>query len=85
MLSESFNKVLGRNVFDSDTVVAVDAGKLNLKNITVSNLFSLLILTPDSQFQRLGAADECERVEDDEHLNYFKIGGYNLHPYLCIG
>jgi hypothetical protein len=85
MLSESFNKVLGRNVFDSDTVVAVDAGKLNLKNITVSNLFSLLILTPDSQFQRLGAADECKSVEDDEHLNYFKIKGYNLHPYLCIG
>jgi len=83
MLSESFNKVLGRNVFDSDTVVAVDTGKLNLKNITVSNLFSLLILTPDSQFQRLGAVDECERSEDDEHLNYFKIG--NLHPYLCIG
>ena len=83
MLSKSFNKVLGRNVFDSDTVVAVDAGKLNLKNITVSNLFSLLILTPDSQFQRLGAVDECERSEDDEHLNYFKIG--KLHPYLCIG
>ena len=85
MLSESFNKVLGRNVFDSDTVVAVDAGKLNLKNITVSNLFSLLILTPVSQFLRLGAAYECERVEDDELLNYFKIRGYNLHPYLCIG
>ena len=85
MLSESFNKVFGRNVFDSDTVVAVDTGKLNLKNITVSNLFSLLILTPVSQFQRLGAAYECERAEDDEHLNYFKIGGHYLHPCLCIG
>lgn len=85
MLSESFNKVLGRNVFDSDTVVAVDTGKLNLKNISVSNLFSLLVLTSFSQFQRLGAANECEDSEDEEHLNYFKIGGYNLHPYLCIG
>ena len=69
MLSESLNKVFGRNVFYSDTVVAVDAGKLNLKNTSQSETlyYPALFITFYSQFQRLGAVYESESEEYDEH------------------